>query len=165
MTNDTTPTKDMVLTRIFDAPAEQVWKAWSESDLVKCWWGPHRFTAPVAEMDFREGGSSFVCMRSPEGQDFYNHWTYQRIVPVKEIEFILTWANKEGKRVDPTEIGFPPIFPKEVRHVILFKPVGKDQTELTVTEYGYASDQILELSRAGMIECLDKMAACLKREG
>jgi uncharacterized protein YndB with AHSA1/START domain len=45
-------THNMVVTRSFDAPVEQVWKAWSESEQVKRWWGPTGFTCPVAKMDF-----------------------------------------------------------------------------------------------------------------
>jgi uncharacterized protein YndB with AHSA1/START domain len=111
----------MVLTRVFDAPVEQVWNAWRDSEIVKQWWGPLGFTCPVAEMDFREGGTSLVCMRA---------------------------------------IGLPPDIPAEVRHVLIFKPLGDNQTEFTVTEYGYSSDQTVEMSRAGMAQCLDKMAAC-----
>jgi hypothetical protein len=46
-------------------------------------------------------------------------------------------------------------------HVITFKPAGDSQTELTVTEHGYPSAQIVEISRSGMEQCLDKMAASL----
>lgn len=70
-----TKTRDLVVTRVFDAPVERAWKAWSDSEHVKRWWGPEGFTSPVARMDFREGGTSLVCMRSSEGQDFYNTWT------------------------------------------------------------------------------------------
>jgi hypothetical protein len=48
--------KDMVLTRVFDASVEQVWKAWSESEQVMRWWGPTGFTCPLAKMNFHEGG-------------------------------------------------------------------------------------------------------------
>ncbi len=57
---------NMVVTRVFDASVEQVWKAWSDSGQVMRWWGPTGFTAPVARMDFREGGTSLVCMRAPK---------------------------------------------------------------------------------------------------
>ncbi|HEY1409853.1 MAG TPA: SRPBCC domain-containing protein, partial [Promineifilum sp.] len=59
--NDNQSKQDLVLTHTFDAPVEQVWRAWVEPDLVKRWWGPHGFTAPLAEIDFREGGVSLVC--------------------------------------------------------------------------------------------------------
>ncbi len=57
-------THNMVVTRVFDAPIEQMWKAWVEPERVKQWWGPANFTCPLAEMDFREGGTSLVCMRA-----------------------------------------------------------------------------------------------------
>ncbi len=153
--------KDLVVTRIFDAPVEQVWKAWSDPELVMRWWGPKGFTSPLARIDFREGGTSLVCMRSPDGQDFYNTWEYRKIVPMELIEFIQNFADKDGKRADPAAHGLPPDFPQDVRSTVTFKAMG-DKTEMTVTEYGYISDQMLEISKAGLEECLDKMAESLK---
>jgi uncharacterized protein YndB with AHSA1/START domain len=113
-------------------------------------------------MDFREGGTSLVCMRAPEefgGQDFYNTWTYQKIVPMQRIEFILNFADENGRRADPVAVGLTSDVPQEVRHVVTFKPVGDNKTEMTVTEYGYTSEHQFELSKAGLEQCLDKMAA------
>ena len=53
----------------------------------------------------------------------------------------------------------PPGVPHDVRHVIKFKAAGDNRTEMTVTEYGYTSDQAHDLSKAGLEQCLDKMAA------
>ena len=158
--NQKSETKDLVVTRTFDAPVVEVWKYWAESEGVKKWWGPSGFTSPLAMMDFREGGTSLVCMRAPNGQDFYNTWTYRKIDPLKNIEFILGWADKDGQKADPVKMGLPPDIPQEVRHVVTFKDLG-GKTEMTVTEYGYKSDQTLDLSKAGLEQCLDKMAAAL----
>ena len=152
-------TKDLTLTRTFDAPVESVWKAWSDSEHVKRWWGPTGFSAPDAKIDFREGGSSLVCMRSPDGHDMYNTWTYKKIVPMSSIEFVLDWADKDGNRVDPASMGLPPTMPRDVRHVITLKSVGPNKTEMTITEFGYTSDEHFDLSKAGLEQCLDKMAA------
>jgi uncharacterized protein YndB with AHSA1/START domain len=149
---------DLVVTRAFSAPVAQVWQAWKESDKVKQWWGPLYFTCPVAKMDFREGGTSLVCMRSPEGRDFYNTWTYNKIVPTENLEFVLNFADETGKRIDPVALGLPPDMPQDVRYVITFKSLGANQTEMTITEYGYVSAQTLEMSKAGLEQCLDKMA-------
>lgn len=157
--NNTADTRrDLVVTRVFDAPVELVWKAWTDPEHVMQWWGPTGFTSPLARMDFREGGTSLVCMRSPEGQDLYNTWTYQKIVPMQRIEFIQRFADEDGNKIDPATMGLPPGIPRDVRHVVTFKAVG-DKTEMSVTEYGYTSDQIVEISRAGLEQCLDKMAA------
>jgi len=157
--------RDLVVTRLFDVPVEQVWKAWSEPEHVKRWWGPTGFTCPLAAMDFREGGTSLVCMRAPQeygGQDMYNSWTYRKIEPNKLIEFIQHFTDKDGTKLDPTQMGIPPGVPHEVRHVITFKALDGNQTEMTVTEYGYTSDQARDLSKVGMEQCLDKMVASLK---
>ncbi len=67
--------RDLIVTRVFDAPVELVWKAWTDPEYVMRWWGPDHFTSPSAKIDFREGGTSLVCMRAPEefgGQDMYS---------------------------------------------------------------------------------------------
>ena len=162
--NTETKKRDVVVTRVFDAPIELVWKAWSDPEYVMQWWGPEGFTCPLAEMDFREGGVSLVCMRAPKefgGQDMYNTWTYKKIVPMQRIEYILNFTDKDGKAFDPAEMGLPPGIPKEVRNVNTFKDLGNGKTEMTVTEYSYTSDQAHDLSKAGLEQCLDKMAESL----
>lgn len=155
-------TKDLIVTRTFDAPVGKLWKAWSESDYVKKWWQPDGFTTPVADMNFKEGGKTLLCMRSPDGHDMYNTWTYSKIVPNERIEFVLNFSDKDGNKLDPAKIGMPPGIPADVRHVITFKSVGGNKTEITVTEYGYTSDEIVEMSKAGLEQCLNKMAAIVK---
>jgi uncharacterized protein YndB with AHSA1/START domain len=162
----TTPTThDMVLTRVFDAPVEAVWDAWTRSELVKKWWGPKGFTAPVAEMDVREGGTSLVCMRAPAefgGQDLYNTWTYSRVLPAERLEFVNAFTDANRTPLDPADIGLPPGIPARVPHVVTFVALDDDRTELTVSESGYTSPDVVEVSRSGMAECLDKMAAVLE---
>jgi uncharacterized protein YndB with AHSA1/START domain len=58
-------TFDVVVSRTFPVPPEQVWRAWSESELVKQWWGPTGWTCPVADVDLRVGGRTLVAMRAP----------------------------------------------------------------------------------------------------
>ncbi len=153
---------NVVSTRTFDAPVEKVFKAWSDPAYVKQWWQPQGFTTPIANMDFKEGGKSLVCMRSPDGHDMYNTWNYQKIVPNERIEFILNFSDKDGNKLDPAKIGMPVDIPADVQHVITFKKVGENKTEMTITEYGYGSQQTADMSKAGLEQCLDKMAAALK---
>lgn len=166
MTQDNQATRNMTFTQTFDAPVERVWKQWSESENVMRWWGPKGFTSPLAKMDFREGGVSLVCMRAPKefgGMDMYNTWSYKKIVPHERIEFVLNFCDKDGNKLDPAKMGLPPGIPQDVPHVITFKTVGDNKTEMTVIEYGYTLDEAVELSRAGLKECLDKMAESLKQ--
>ena len=69
MTNNTVnETERMTITRVFDAPRELVWKAWTDPKYIMQWWGPKGFTAPVCKMDFRIGGKLLCCMRAPDGR-------------------------------------------------------------------------------------------------
>jgi uncharacterized protein YndB with AHSA1/START domain len=154
--------RTLVVTRDFDAPVALAWRAWTDSDLVKQWWGPTGFTGPVAKMDFRVGGKSVVCMRAPKefgGRDMYNTWTYTRIVPQDTMEFVLHFSDADGNRIEPAALGLPPGMPAEVHHIITVAALGNGKTRMTISEDGYESDQIIELSKAGLEQCLDKMAA------
>jgi len=165
MTQDASSTKTMTVTRTFDAAVADVWKHWSDSEKVMKWWGPKGFTSPLAKMDFREGGVSLVCMRAPKefgGFDMYNTWTYKKIVPNERIEFTLNFADKDGNKLDPAQMGLPPGIPKDVPHVITFKALGDKKTEMTVSEFGYTTDEAVNTSKAGLDQCLDKMAESLK---
>ena len=62
---------DLIITRVFNAPRELVWKAWTEPGLFRRWWGPKAFTTPVSMIDLSIGGSHLYCMRSPEGKDYW----------------------------------------------------------------------------------------------
>lgn len=151
--------RDLVVTRRFDAPVARVWKAWIDPEQVMQWWGPTGFTSPRADMDVREGGTSLVAMRSPDGHDMYNTWTYEAIVPDRRLEFVMHFADEQGNRLDPASLGLPPGVPDGVRHVVTFTAVDDSTTEMTLTEDGYTSAQALEMSKAGLEQTLDKLAA------
>ena len=163
MTTDTGQL-DMTLTRELDAPVERVWRAWTEPEQVKRWWGPEGFTAPLAEMDTREGGQSLVCMRAPAdwgGQDFYNTWTYSVVVPRERLEYVMAFTDAERKPVSPVDLGLPAGIPDAVPHRVTFEAIANGRTRVTVVESGYAAPDVVEISRAGMSQCFDKMADAL----
>lgn len=151
--------RDLVVTRVFDAPVEQVWNAWTDPEHVKQWWGPKGFTCPLAEMDVREGGTSLVCMHSPEHGEHYSTWEYQKIVPMEQIEYIHNLADEDGNKIDPVKMGMPPDFPQDQRHAVAFKTMDDHTTEVTVTEYDWTVGQMMEMAEMGLKQCLDKMAA------
>ena len=154
--------RDLVVTRVVDAPVGQVWQAWTDAEQVRRWWGPTGFTCPLARIDLREGGTSLVAIRSPAGQDLYNTWSYRSIVQQQRQELIQNFADEHGNKLTPASIGLPAEIPQDVRNLVTFKALGEHGTELTITEYGYTSDQILELSKAGLEQVLDKLATSLQ---
>ena len=82
---------DRVLTldRVFDAPRELVFRAWTNPAHLANWFGPKDFTLPFCEMDFRVGGTYRLCMRSPEGKDYWVHGVYREIIEPERLVF--TW--------------------------------------------------------------------------
>jgi uncharacterized protein YndB with AHSA1/START domain len=161
--------QDIVLTRVFDAPVEAVWKAWTEPEQVMKWWGPTGFTSPSCQIDFREGGKFVFHMRAPKemnNADFYTAGVYKKIVPAEFIEFTQGLSDKDGNKIDPTTMGMPADFPEEIPSLLAFKRVGDPstglRTELTAIEYGWTLGQMREMSKLGLEECLDKLAENLK---
>ena len=159
-------TRDLVVTRVFAAPVDVVWKAWTDPEYVMRWWGPDHFTSPSAKMDFREGGTSLVCMRAPAefgGQDIYSVWLYQKIVPLERIEFIQNLADRDGNLIDPLTLGMPPDFPRDTRTIVTFKDLGNGKTEMKVIEYEMpaADTEMGKNAELGLNQSLDKLAVSL----
>jgi uncharacterized protein YndB with AHSA1/START domain len=72
--------RELMLTRLIDAPREKVYRAWTDPSLLKQWFAPLPYTTPVAELDVRPGGSAFIVMRGPDGKDLPNHGVYLEVV-------------------------------------------------------------------------------------
>lgn len=152
--------KEIVVTRVFNAPVTEVWKIWTEPELVKRWWGPAHFTCSTARIDFREGAVSLVSMEGPAGSGFgttYSLWKYRKIVPHERIEFVQSLADKNGKETRPVLLGMPDDFPEQILTVVTFKPVGTDQTEMSVTEYADMGS-MTDFAIRGLQQTMDKIA-------
>ena len=79
--------RELVLTRLIDAPREKLWRAFTEIPLLKQWFVPQPWTIPHAELDVRPGGANLVVMRSPEGNEFPNRGVYLEVVPNERLVF------------------------------------------------------------------------------
>src|SRR5580704_11542114 len=84
----TTSDRELVLTRIINAPCEKVFKAWTDCDLLKQWFAPAPWTTTVAETDVRPGGATLIVMRDPEGHEFPNRGVYLDVVANERLVFI-----------------------------------------------------------------------------
>jgi uncharacterized protein YndB with AHSA1/START domain len=86
--------RELVLTRVIDAPPAPVFKAWTDPELLKQWFAPKPWTTPEAELDVRPGGASLIVMRDPDGKDFPNRGVFLEVVPNQRLVF--TDAYTEG---------------------------------------------------------------------
>ena len=79
--------RELVLTRIIDAPREKLFRAWTDAELLKQWFAPLPYTTPVAELDVRPGGANLVVMRTPDGKDLPNRVVYLEVVENERLVF------------------------------------------------------------------------------
>jgi len=157
--NTVSETERMVVTRVFDAPRELVWKAWTDPKYVMQWWGPKDFTSLFCEMDFRVGGKFLCCMRAPDGQEFWNGGEYHEIVPHEKIVYSMYFADAKGNKVEAAQYGIEHEAIDDAYDVVTFEAFGEGQTKLTLIgnesmESAKNSGQV-----EGMNESLDKFAA------
>jgi PhnB protein len=83
--------------RSFDAPADLVWSAWTESELLDQWWGPSPCHVETKSMDFSQGGKWLYAMVLPEGQKHWATKTYSKINPKKSFTFRSLFCDENGK--------------------------------------------------------------------
>lgn len=75
------------LSRFIAAPRRNIWRCWTEPELIKQWFTPRPWTTPVVEMDVRSGGASHMIFRGPEGQEFPNDGVFLEVVPNERLVF------------------------------------------------------------------------------
>jgi uncharacterized protein YndB with AHSA1/START domain len=86
MTNGTSD-RELVLTRLIDAPREKLYRAWTNATLLKQWFAPLPWTPPHAELDVRQGGANLVVMRGPDGNEMPCRGVYLEVVPNERLVF------------------------------------------------------------------------------
>jgi uncharacterized protein YndB with AHSA1/START domain len=88
--------RDLVFTRVFDAPRSLVFKAWTDPTHVAQWWGPHGFTNPVCELDVRPGGALRIHMRGPDATVYPMTGVYREIAEPERIVFTSAALDAQG---------------------------------------------------------------------
>ena len=101
MTADFPKDRELVLTRLIDAPREAVYRCWTEPELLKQWFAPKPVTTPVAELDVRPGGSNLIVMRMPDGMEMPNPGVYLEVVPNEKLVFTDAFTRAWEPKPDP----------------------------------------------------------------
>jgi uncharacterized protein YndB with AHSA1/START domain len=160
-----TDTFDVEVRREFDASVERVWRAWTTPEDLRVWWGPTGFTCPRADVDLRVGGSIAVTMRAPDewgGGEYHSTWTIDELDAPHRLRYVFTFADADGSRITPADAGLPAGVPDSSHHEVVLTPLPDGRTQLDMTERGYPSAEARDLSRMGLDQCLDKMAALVE---
>ena len=143
--------RELVLTRLIDAPREKLYRAWTEPELLKQWFAPKPWTTPSAELDVRPGGANLIVMRGPDGKDFPNRGVYLEVVPNRRLVFTDAYT----QAWEPSEKPFMTV-------IVTFEDEG-GQTRYTarVRHWTQADRQAHEDMgfRQGWGRCADQLAA------
>ena len=105
--------RSIIASRVFNAPRELVWKAWSHAEHLANWWGPNGFTITTHAYEFRPGGEWRFVMHGPDGTDYKNHMIYREIDEPNRIAY----SHVSGPLFDATAT---------------FESEGRDKTRVTV---------------------------------
>jgi uncharacterized protein YndB with AHSA1/START domain len=139
------------ITRVFDAPREQVWKAWTDPERLKHWWGPKGFTVHTCKVDLRPGGLFLYGMKSPDGADMWGKFVYRKIEAPKRLEFIVSFSDAKG---GVTRHPWSEHWPLQTMSTVTFEEQGKDKTKVTVRWTPHEASEIerktFEEGRASM---------------
>lgn len=166
MRKNSDPAHDLfTIERIFNAPPEMVWEAYTTPQYVSRWWGPQGFTAPFCKIDFRVGGRFHYCMKSPDGTEYWNVGEFKEIVPLQKIVSVMYMSDKDGNKVDPSGKGFADDFAEEAPDVVTFEPVAGGKTKLTLTTNHTVESAKKYGMDEGMKQTLDKFEAVLMSKG
>jgi uncharacterized protein YndB with AHSA1/START domain len=121
-------TEEFTISRTVKAPLARVWKAWTEENQLKQWWGPKGFDNLGVKLDLRVGGTMHYGLRSPDGVEFYGRFDFHEIVPQQRLVFVVSFADAEGNVVRHPWDG---AWPLELLTTIEFEDLG-GSTEVTV---------------------------------
>jgi uncharacterized protein YndB with AHSA1/START domain len=90
--------REIVLTRILQAPRELVWKVWTDPQHIALWWGPNGFTNTIHAMDVRPGGVWRFMMHGPDGVDYPNKIVYTEVVKPERLVY---FHGDDGETAEP----------------------------------------------------------------
>ncbi|HEY6280288.1 MAG TPA: SRPBCC domain-containing protein [Burkholderiales bacterium] len=142
--------EEFVITRAFDAPRERVWKAWTEAERLKHWWGPKSFKVHTCKVDLRPGGVFHYGMRAPDGSDMWGKFVYREIVAPERLVFIVSFSDPKGGM---TRHPWSPNWPLETLSTVTFTEQG-GKTKITVQWVPHSATELerktFEDGRQGM---------------
>jgi uncharacterized protein YndB with AHSA1/START domain len=101
MTDQPAEPDTVQVVRTIDAPPAEVFRAWTDPEQIRRWWGPGEFTCPEAEVDLRPGGSYRLVMQPVAGDPFVVAGTYHEVEP--PVRLVYTWRWETGPAADGSE--------------------------------------------------------------
>lgn len=140
-----TRTDGFVLTRVFDASVDLVWRCFTEQEHLAKWSAPRGYTITAGEGDVRPGGRYRCCMRAADDTELWLSGTYREVVPHQRLVMTHAWDDENRKPGPATLV------------TVRFEDMG-GRTKVTLEQTGFTSDEERDGHREGWSECLDLLA-------
>ncbi len=150
--------RTFVVERVFNAPRELVFEAFSKPEHLKQWWGPKGWTLPVCELDFRPGGTWLYCMRGPGGEESWGKAVYRDIQPPEKITYTDNFVDSDGNVLEGTP---------QLQITVSFEALEDETKVISRTVFGSAEElkRVLDMGmEAGLNETWDRLEAFLAQE-
>jgi uncharacterized protein YndB with AHSA1/START domain len=135
------------MTRVFNAPVDRLFRAWTEPEIMNKWYFPGPNMHAVCTVDLRVGGRYEVQMVPEEGDPYIAGGVYQEIVPQEKLVFTWLWKHEDANM--------------ESLVTLLFKPIGKRQTELTLIHERFPNEEERDKHGEGWVGVLDQLEIAL----
>jgi uncharacterized protein YndB with AHSA1/START domain len=135
-----TQTKDFVISRVFDAPRDLIWKCFTDPERMKQWWGPKGVKILKSKMDLRVGGTYHYGMETPDSKVMWGKFVYREIIPPQKLVFINSFSDEAGGL---TRHPLAPIWPMQMLSTFTFdeQPGGKTKFTVHWTPYDATDEE------------------------
>lgn len=154
--------KEVLFSRVFDAPLARVWKAWTDPAEIKKWWGPDNVTIPECEIDLRVGGRIYIVMEAGEAMGQYKGmlWpmdgTFTAVEPMTKLSYAVHAWTKGAEATTQIE---------QTQELTFSEEGGKTKMELkvTVVKIGPDAGAAIQGMQYGFNQQFDKLVAYLAK--
>ena len=131
--------KTIIIKRTLAVPLSKVWKAWSEPESFKKWWGPEGYSSPDCTIDFREGGKYLYSMKGPDSKKIWGAGEYLEIDPQKKLIYVDRFSDEQGNTVPASHYNMPGEWPDEMLVTVSLDEVA-GKTNMTLAHAGLPAE-------------------------
>jgi uncharacterized protein YndB with AHSA1/START domain len=152
--------KTITIKRTFNLPLDTIWKAWTECESAKKWWGPETYSCPDCTMDFRVGGKYLLSMQGEDGKKIWSGGEFREIDPKKKIVYTDHFADENGNRKEAADYGMAGDWAEDLMVTVTFEEVA-GKTNMTLRHEGLPVDMSEECIK-GWQSSFDKLEKEMK---
>ena len=156
-----TADEGLVIERVFDAPRELVWRAWTEPEHFMRWYGPAGMTTHVCQFDLRVGGRRLIGMLSPHGHEYHTTGVYREILPLERFVATESPSDADGNAVPPSRYGMPEGVSLETIVTVTLEDLDGGRTKVTLKQAGFPSEEWAAGAGRGWNQAFEKLVAIL----